>query len=238
MPASGANGERGRGQRARQGPGPGFTFLDQAGVHMSKRIRALLVAAFAIFSAGTAQAAINCIAPPVLVAPLSYTDKCPGESGFPIGCEGGRQRRLHQASDNQEVLGFPDGDRRKKRPDYRRPFRPGRCVFSDDHHTEPDLGSDRALRDHLHRWREHRRQWQDGGCHPDVQLQGQLRPAERKRARDQRRHCSRSEWRAAGKPDHAERNRHHGITGVVRPVPAQHRPWHAQTHAGPRPVCL
>jgi hypothetical protein len=50
---------------------------------MSQRISALLTAACAVFAVGQAQAAVNCVAPPLLVAPLSYTDKCPGESGFP-----------------------------------------------------------------------------------------------------------------------------------------------------------
>jgi hypothetical protein len=50
---------------------------------MSKRRRALLVAVCTFFSVSDAQAAIDCIAPPVLVTPLSYVDKCPGDSGFP-----------------------------------------------------------------------------------------------------------------------------------------------------------
>lgn len=51
---------------------------------MSKRRSALLfAAACAVFAGEQAWAAINCIAPPALVTPLSYTDKCPGESGFP-----------------------------------------------------------------------------------------------------------------------------------------------------------
>lgn len=36
-----------------------------------------------LFNVGTAEAAINCVAPPVLSAPLTYDGKCPGELGFP-----------------------------------------------------------------------------------------------------------------------------------------------------------
>lgn len=50
---------------------------------MSKRKKALLAAACVMFSAQSTQAAINCIAPPALVSPLSYVDMCPGDGGFP-----------------------------------------------------------------------------------------------------------------------------------------------------------
>jgi hypothetical protein len=50
---------------------------------MSKRKSALVAAAYTFFFMGAAHAAVECIAPPVLVTPLSYVDKCPGDSGFP-----------------------------------------------------------------------------------------------------------------------------------------------------------
>lgn len=37
----------------------------------------------AVLSAGVADAAINCVAPPPLSNPITYEGRCPGESGFP-----------------------------------------------------------------------------------------------------------------------------------------------------------
>lgn len=50
---------------------------------MSQGKSVLLAAACGMFAIGHAEAAINCVAPPVLVAPLSYVNLCPGDSGFP-----------------------------------------------------------------------------------------------------------------------------------------------------------
>jgi hypothetical protein len=43
----------------------------------------LLTCALSFLAGGEAQAAIACIAPPTLTAPVSYVDKCPGDNGFP-----------------------------------------------------------------------------------------------------------------------------------------------------------
>jgi len=43
----------------------------------------LLTSTLTFFAGAEAQAAIACIAPPTLTAPVSYVDKCPGDNGFP-----------------------------------------------------------------------------------------------------------------------------------------------------------